>query len=344
MAKLYSKNTLKLRFSIKFFCLLTAPQLSTRSNPTCNFTLQNEIYICTLEIFNNDTSADFELIDGEHLNGFTNTNVTSIRASMQLTANIPPVICRQFPNLRQIYIVLSGVQVIDQSSFAGCPHLQNLLLYLNNITEIPSMTFSNNQNLMHVDLSENKIESFTNESFSGITMITLTLNGNRLKTFNGSWLSGSSNSLLMLSLYSNDITQLVSGAFMSFRNIVSIDIAGNLIQDMPLNVFDGLGNLQLLSMYQNRLGFLRPEWFRTLESLNQLRLEFNQISNLPIGVFEGNGRLQMLWMSYNNIKVIDSRSFGNLSNLLGFYFEFNEIFGIDEEFYDRAVNLNSEYK
>ncbi|KAL7013585.1 hypothetical protein ACKWTF_015477 [Chironomus riparius] len=314
-----------------------------QSSPRCSFAIQNGTYVCNLQIQNNDTEADFSVIEGDHLEGSNDSSVQLLRASQQTTFNIPSIICRQFSNIKELIVILSQVQVITQSSFAGCSVLETLKIYYNTITDIPPYTFINNPLLSFVDIASNRITRLEPGVFRGTSVKSLSIDENQLTTFDGSWLTDVSESLTILNLRKNLITALPSQAFVQLRNLEFLDLDSNQLSDIPPDAFEGLHSLQDLVFYSNRLTSLRPEWFITLGSLQRLRLEYNAIEELPTGIFSSNNQLQMLWMSNNNIKVIDSNSFGDLQNLDGFYFEFNLIEAIDERFYDRAVNLFNLY-
>ncbi|XP_070504913.1 chaoptin-like [Chironomus tepperi] len=307
--------------------------------PRCIFSIQNGIYMCNLQIQNSDIAADFSVIEGDHLEGYNDSSVQLVRASQQTTVNVPSVICRQFSNTKELILILSQVQIVSQSSFAGCFALETLKIYYNSIYELPIYTFINNPSLNEVDIANNRLTRLQSGIFRGTHLKTLSIDDNRLTTFDGAWLADVSGSLTYLNLRNNLISVLPSQAFVQLTNLEFIDLDTNQLSDIPPDAFDGLRHLQDLVLYKNRLTSLRPEWFITLESLQRLRLEYNEIEELPIGIFSSNNQLQKLWMSDNKIKVIDSNSFGNLQNLEGIFFEFNAISAIDERFYDRAANL-----
>lgn len=57
---------------LKFLILLDLNFIvinAQQSVPRCNFVIENGIYVCNLQIQNNDITADFSAIDGVHLHG-----------------------------------------------------------------------------------------------------------------------------------------------------------------------------------------------------------------------------------------------------------------------------------
>jgi len=265
------------------------------------------------------------------------SSVQLLRVSQQTTVNVPSIICRQFSNIKELIVILSQVQVVSQSSFAGCFALETLKIYYNSILDLPTYTFINNPLLSFVDIAYNRIARLQPGAFRGTSLKTLSIDDNQLTTFDGSWLADVSESLMSLNLRNNLINTLPSQAFVPLRNLEFLDLDSNQLSDIPPDVFNGLRNLQDLFLYRNRLTSLKSEWFNTLENLRRLRLEYNEIEELPHGIFSSNNQLQRLWMSNNKVKVIDSRSFGALQNLDGFYFKFNSIDAIDERFYDMQL-------
>lgn len=136
---------------------------------SCNYINRgaNYPYTCQLTINNPQGSDDFENIPGQHIEGFTDADVDLVDAFGQNTLNIPSVICRQFPNLRDLYFAVNEVEIVDENSFAGCENLQAAVLLFNNINRVPANTFRNNRNLQFIYFNWNNLTELHQDSFTG---------------------------------------------------------------------------------------------------------------------------------------------------------------------------------
>lgn len=110
-------------------------------------------YTCHLTINNPNGLDDFTEIAGFHLANRGNADVTFLSATFQNTRNIPSIICRQFPNIRELYMSASNIETIGESSFSGCANLQQVTLVMNRIGAIPDNTFRTNIHLTNLNMA-----------------------------------------------------------------------------------------------------------------------------------------------------------------------------------------------
>lgn len=108
----------------------------------CRYGLYDADYTCSLDIFNPLGREDFESVEGEHMPGRDDSNVTYLYSSYGNTLNVPGAICNQFPNLIELSMLANQVEYIDSLSFAGCVEIQNIWLYANLIEVIPDFVFA----------------------------------------------------------------------------------------------------------------------------------------------------------------------------------------------------------
>lgn len=158
-------------------------------------------YECLITI-NNPVGRDFEAIGGEHLAGRSNEDVIDVQAIMQNTRNIPSVICRTFPNVEDMSIEVSHVEIIDESSFQHCTNLWRVNLNVNSITRIPDNTFRNNPNLQVFLAIVNRIDFIGGTAFTGTALRDINLEDNMLTTYNPMVFSQVANTLVELNLVS----------------------------------------------------------------------------------------------------------------------------------------------
>lgn len=214
-------------------------------------------YICTLSI-NNPNGIEFDVIEGNHAENRTNDDVGIVQGIYQNTRNIPRIICEQFPNLFEIFIELSHLEVLTVESLADCVNLEFLFLSQNSLTIIPERIFVNHPNLDTVALFDNQIAEIYENSFAGSSVKVLELDGNLLSFINPNWFP---NSLEILTLSRNLLTEIPKGF--------------------------NLTNLIILDLSHNNLGHLMPGIFNGLNNLEHLRLTNVSISDIYVGIFKG---------------------------------------------------------
>lgn len=74
----------------------------------------------------------------------------------------------------------------------------------------------------------------------------------------------------------------ISGViFEGSKSILSINFAGNLLQNLPKNIFEDLKMLRLLDLSENLLNNLPEELFEETTRLKKLNLSHNKISHFP---------------------------------------------------------------
>lgn len=131
------------------FCLNSAFTSAQVVTISCNFRQSGADYpyTCDLTLINPNGLDNFDNIQGDHLESRGNDDVTLVNAYNQNSPIVPSIICRQFPNLRTLYLSNCNIQTINETAFAGCANLEQIMLSFNGITEIPAFTFRNSPNL-----------------------------------------------------------------------------------------------------------------------------------------------------------------------------------------------------
>lgn len=107
----------------------------------CRFGLYDQDYTCSLQIFNPLGRENFEIIEGEHMEGRSNNDVTHLYSGYGNTLNVPEIICQQFPNLVEISLLADQIEYIDHLSFSRCERIERIWLYANLIETIPDFVF-----------------------------------------------------------------------------------------------------------------------------------------------------------------------------------------------------------
>lgn len=136
---------------ISLQAVLIASQAVTIS---CNYrqAAPNYPYTCDLTLVNPGGLDNFDRIQGEHLPGRNDSDVRMVNGYNQNSRLVPSVICRQFPNLIDLYLSSSNIVNINEAAFADCRNLEHVMLSFNEISEVPDNTFRNNERLDFVYL------------------------------------------------------------------------------------------------------------------------------------------------------------------------------------------------
>lgn len=223
----------------------------------CQFTGS---YTCNLYI-NNPDGIEFDEIEGNHTGVNTNDNVRLVQGLYQNSRNVPSILCESFPNLVEIFLEISNVEVLTTASFFACENIQMLFLGLNAIASIPDGVFATNRNLHTLMLMQNAIQEISINAFNGSQISVLELDHNQLMEIRQEWVESIHGTLEVFTISSNNITESPEGL--------------------------QLENLRLLDISHNNLGVLQPDFFWGLTSLADLWIDDIGISSIFDGSFEG---------------------------------------------------------
>lgn len=178
---------------------------------------------------------------------------------MMHTANVPSIICQQFPSLQSISITYAQVEFIGYDNFIGCYNLQRLNLGQNLIREIPPRTFGKMRSLQNLALNNNKITTIGEEAFIYTSLDEIDLEYNFLNNFNVEVFSAVGETLKKLYLTQNNLTGIPSRAFSGLKNLEILALNKNQLQ-ISSDAFRGLENLLYLNIGENRMTEITGEW------------------------------------------------------------------------------------
>ncbi|KAL7015049.1 hypothetical protein ACKWTF_016261 [Chironomus riparius] len=320
--------------------------ISSQERISCNYVQASPMYpyTCHLTINNPNGLDDFTEIAGFHIANRGNADVTFLSATFQNTRNIPSIICRQFPNIRELYMTASNIENIGESSFAGCDNLNQVTLVMNRINAIPDNTFRSNIHLTILNMAQNGIRVLGPNAFAGTRLTTIDLSFNEINMFSSATFAAVGQTLTSLLLIANSITSLPNGAFAGLRNLQNLHLSGNIFTNIPNNIFRELDNLMLLHVINCGLSQPNVDWFTDMRALKEIHMESNGIASLPDGLFARSRRLTNVYLAGNNLTQITGAPFGtSLPALEILSVSDNAIHGVDSRFFDVAENLNSLY-
>lgn len=106
---------------------------------------------------------------GKHLDGRSDRDVEAIYFKNQRTTFIPLKLSTPFPNLVAIRVQMSGLTIVNQTTFANQGRLRYIHLDNNKIENIPKKTFYNLTDLQWISLGFNKIKTLNPDMLRGLT-------------------------------------------------------------------------------------------------------------------------------------------------------------------------------
>nr|CAD7393867.1 unnamed protein product [Timema cristinae] len=220
----------------------------------------------------------------------------------------------------------------DSANLALQPELERLDFSRNNIANIAPGTFLGLRQLKHLDISLNALRTVEDDAFEGLENLeslslkdnnillipasalgrlphlsVLQMDFNRVAALSGDILRSVAGQVTSLSLARNVVRELPQAAFQEFKNLVSLDLTGNLLNTIAPSTFTGLEqSLQTLYLGQNRL-----------KNLQYIDISGNAISAIVSGDFDGLESLRYLKMyELDECTLIEKNAFKPLGNLL----------------------------
>ncbi|XP_070492474.1 leucine-rich repeat-containing protein 15-like [Chironomus tepperi] len=355
---------------MKVFIVLLAIFGTTLSQSiSCDYSIleleHTQHYVCNLRIDNPNGLNNFTQIGGFHFPGLNNVFVTAIiRTTESRSANIPDVLCDQFPHVTYLDLSFLGIESVDENAFRRCRNLNWVSLYNNRISRMSENSFNLNRHLEHLDLQFNQLTAvpenlfanhfalqYLNLGFNPFTqpipgnafrnlfsLKELHLERNNIREINPAWFQNMIN-LEILFMYSNQLTSVPQGAFVSLAQLMVLDLGSNQISHVAADALDNLNHLNILSFEANRISSLHPQWFQDKPNLEILYLDYNQIDILPPGIFGQLNHLVDLNMLSNNLRTINRNAFGSLERIWYLDFDDNNINSFDERLLTEPTRL-----
>lgn len=295
-------------------------------------------YLCQLTINNPNGFDNFTEIDGIHLEGFTNENVTAIHVAWGTSTIIPRIICDTFPNIDQFDFFGVGLTDIDDNSFNGCSQIGWLYLSNNRISSISEMAFGNLRGLTLINLGDNLLTTLPENLFANQQNLTyLTLNNNLIGGFAAGTFRPLGN-LQYLHIENLNITTFNSQFFTDNSNLVYLYLGDNRIT-LSANMFSGMTELRFISLLNNGISEIPPGTFAGLPNLTALDLNWNNFTNLRADSFAGSGQLYHIDLSGNPLETIEEDAFRGLDALLSLTLERGRIRDLNSISLNNLPNL-----
>lgn len=127
--------------------------------------------------------------------------------------------------------------------------------------------------------------------------------------------------------------------FAQLHNLYVMDLSRNQLNDLPRNVFTGLGRLKTLNLSRNRLTIVPFQVFKPLQEIELLDLSGNELRSILENFFIANKRLRVLRLGDNKIDKITMNSFYGLRRLEELQLAGNNLTFIDRNAFDHLEEL-----
>nr|XP_033781983.1 leucine-rich repeats and immunoglobulin-like domains protein 1 isoform X3 [Geotrypetes seraphini] len=286
----------------------------------------------------------------------------SVNLSYNKLTEIDPAAFEGLSNLREVrfnYNELTAIPSLGSTS----SHVVALFLHHNKIHSVEASQLQSYITLETLDLSSNEITEIRSNSFPhGLHLKELHLGRNRISTLEPGAFNNLSQSLLILRLNRNKISQLPAKAFRLSR-LMQLELNRNRIRLIEGLTFQGLDSLEVLKLQHNSIYKLTDGAFWGLANMQVLHLESNSLTEVNRGSLYGLSSLLLLhlgnnfisrinpdgWMfcqklnelilSYNNLTRLDEGSLADLSGLDILRLSHNSISHIAEGAFKGLKNL-----
>lgn len=215
------------------------------------------------------------------------------------------------PLLKELILNHNEIKSIQKSAFHGLQFLERLDLSRNQLRSLSSAElFEPLQNVMHIDISINKLSNFPNGIFSQQSrLLELNVDSNQISNLRGTFFHGARNlqklsashcristiendffsavsSIDTLDLSYNELTALPNTwTFAQLRSLRNLTFKGNGIYSLVEDQFSGL-NLETLDLSNNKISSINPNAFKYTEGVRSLDLSSNSIQTLPSFIFQ----------------------------------------------------------
>ena len=193
----------------------------------------------------------------------------------------------------------NAIRELPVGFFAGLSALDSLTLSHNVLTQLPDGVFADLPGLTSLDLSFNGLANLQPNVFNGLSSLELlNLGYNRFRSAPSHFWK-STPGLKSIGLGGNSIAHVSEDAFLRApETLRHVNLAGNLLDDLPAGVFTPLRNIHVLDLEMNGLKQLPDTLFPKEPRRWRLYLGFNNLTRLPRQLFAGI-RLQHLFLDRN---------------------------------------------
>lgn len=268
--------------------------------------LTNPYQDVTFDISVNQCFIDEPIVLDEnetlHIVAANREQITSITfATPSTLPEFPSLIFATFPNLTDIHLICTGIEVIVEDDFTNATQLTRLRLELNNIKRISKTAFAQATQLISLELPANGIHEIDDYALANLKNLT------------------------RLDLQQNNLTILREHIFSGAQNLIEIFLNDNQIQIIE----DGALYFEKLSkiyLQDNQLKSLSPNLLTGAPLLYGIDISRNQLASIQ-GVFQGDKcpNLTIIGLNHNQIESLNLIELANMPSLMVLSLEGNKL-------------------
>lgn len=228
------------------------------------------------------------------------TNLESFNISHNSLFSFKKGICFTQVPLKELDASYNNLVRIADNSLFSCTKLQKLILSNNKLIKLGKNDLTS-EVLLELDLSYNRIRSFTSDDFYNMkNLILLNLSHNQFNfTLNNDEFSKLIK-LEQIDLGYNKITGISKNIFANNKKLLKLILIGNSLKTIEPAAFDNLLNLKVLDLSLNQLHELNMYVFVKLINLKELYLNDNQFADLDLVPYVKHNHLLNYATIHNN--------------------------------------------
>ncbi|VEN50585.1 unnamed protein product [Callosobruchus maculatus] len=229
---------------------------------------------------------------------------------------------------RTIFLMLATTLVGFKSDGALCPagcRCENDVLKATCASaSLQVVPIQLNPELRVLDLSNNKVIHihFSFEFYENL--VSLNLSDNRIKTLGNSNFNSQKN-LTNLDVSNNQIENITKDSLKGLKVLTHLDLSNNTLQDIHSMAFRDLHSLTILKLNANKLVHLEEHMFKNNKELRKLYLSDNQFLRIPTAALADALHLHFLTLSRNLLLSIEENEMPSLPELHAFHLDSNII-------------------
>lgn len=202
----------------------------------CKFESTSDVYACTVnELHVENENTMIQEVNGNHLRGKSNDDVTQLLIDSQTVLNLPIGFGKFFKSLKKISVRNSKLTSIDDGSFEMMQQVSQVIFTENDIATVPEEAFQKLKSLEIIELSNNKIVKVDIKAFNNLTNLkVLKLDGNKLTTLHSNLFVHNSN-LEELHVRNNKLNSIGAHLLNNLRKLQIVDFTDNscITQNFP---------------------------------------------------------------------------------------------------------------
>ncbi|WAR08894.1 EED-like protein, partial [Mya arenaria] len=258
--------------------------------------------------------ANNKLTEASGINLVKAVKATEVDLSDNLleSFNIP----RQLMKLKILKLQRNKLSSLNNGEpLIGLKELTHLDVSENRLSALNAFMFRDSNFIGHVNFAKNEINTISHQSFVPNCPKFLDLSENKLEAVHHfGW-----HDVETIILRKNLISEIHEQAFFFLHGLKDLDIHGNFILELPVDVFSQATNITSLDMHSNNMSDSQMlyEVLKPLNSLKHIDISFNNFTNFDISPLplSNNFELVDINLSFNRLKSINPEVFSTFKLL-----------------------------